>query len=292
MKSRTETEMMNLILGTAKEDERVLAVVLNGSRANSNVKKDIFQDYDIVYIVREIESFTCNHSWVDVFGERVMMQMPEEKVPPPADGLGRFPYLMQFMDGNRIDLTLIPAERMDELLEPDSLSILLLDKDGLIGAMPPASDRDYHIRKPDAREFADLCNEFWWITMNISKGLWRQELTYAMFMHEQINRNVLITMLEWKSGIAADFKISAGKAGKYLSVLLPAGDWEQFQSTYSDANIDNIWDALFTMCSLFRNTAVEVAERLGIEYPFEDDKRVTAFLSHVHDLPSNARSIY
>lgn len=292
MKSRTETEMMNLILGTAKEDERVLAVVLNGSRANSNVKKDIFQDYDIVYIVREIESFTCNHSWVDVFGERVMMQMPEEKVLPPADGLGRFPYLMQFMDGNRIDLTLIPAERMDELLEPDSLSILLLDKDGLIGAMPPASDRDYHIRKPDAREFADLCNEFWWITMNISKGLWRQELTYAMFMHEQINRNVLITMLEWKSGIAADFKISAGKAGKYLSDLLPAGDWEQFLSTYSDANIDNIWDALFTMCSLFRNTAVEVAERLGFEYPFEDDKRVTAFLSHVRSLPSNVRSIY
>lgn len=51
MKSRTETEMMNLILSTAKEDERVRAVILNGSRANPNLKKDIFQDYDIVYIV-------------------------------------------------------------------------------------------------------------------------------------------------------------------------------------------------------------------------------------------------
>lgn len=63
MKSRTETEMMNLILGTAKEDERVRTVILNGSRANPNVKKDIFQDFDIVYIVREMESFTCDHSW-------------------------------------------------------------------------------------------------------------------------------------------------------------------------------------------------------------------------------------
>lgn len=292
MKSRTETVMMNLILTAAKGDERVRAVILNGSRANPNVKKDIFQDYDIVYIVREMESFTCDHSWVDVFGERVMMQLPEEKVLPPADGHGRFPYLMQFVDGNRIDLTLIPAERMDELLEPDSLSVLLLDKDGLIGPLPPASDRDYHIKKPDAKEFADLCNEFWWITMNISKGLWRRELTYAMFMHEQINRNVLITMLEWKAGIAADFTKSAGKAGKYLPDFLPSGDWEQFQATYSDAEFEHIWDALFTMCSLFRNTAVEVAEKLCYEYPLEDDKRVTEFLKHIRSLPADAQSIY
>ncbi|USK39734.1 aminoglycoside 6-adenylyltransferase [Cytobacillus firmus] len=292
MKSRTETEMMNLILSTAKNDERVRAVILNGSRANSNLKKDIFQDYDIVYIVREMESFTCDHSWVDVFGEQVMMQMPEEKVLPPADGNGRFPYLMQFVDGNRIDLTLIPAERIDELLEPDSLSVLLLDKDGLIGSLPPASDRDYHIKKPDAREFADLCNEFWWITMNVSKGLWRRELTYAMFMHEQINRNVLITMLEWKAGITADFTKSAGKAGKYLPDFLSAGDWEQFQATYSDAEFEHIWDALFTMCSLFRKTAVEVAEKLCYEYPFEDDKRVTGFLKHIRSLPADAQSIY
>ncbi|USK45227.1 aminoglycoside 6-adenylyltransferase [Cytobacillus oceanisediminis] len=292
MKSRTETEMMNLILSTAREDERVRAVILNGSRANPNVRKDIFQDYDIVYIVREMESFTCDHSWVDVFGERVMMQMPEEKVLPPADGHGRFPYLMQFMDGNRIDLTLIPADEMDELLEPDSLSVLLLDKDGLIGYLPPASDRDYLIKKPDAQEFADLCNEFWWITMNISKGLWRRELTYAMFMHEQINRNVLITMLEWKVGITDDFTKSAGKAGKYLPDFLPDEVWEEFESTYSDADFHHIWEALFTMCSLFRETAVEVAEKLGFEYPFEDDKRVTAFLKHVRILPANASSIY
>ncbi|KON89931.1 aminoglycoside adenylyltransferase [Sporosarcina globispora] len=292
MKSRTESDMMNLILTTAKEDERVRAVILNGSRANPNVKKDVFQDYDIVYVVREIESFTCDHSWVDVFGERVMMQMPEEKVLPPADGHGRFAYLMQFMDGNRIDLTLIPAEKMVELRAPDSLSVLLLDKDGLIGSFPPASDRDYLIKKPSAKEYEDLCNEFWWITMNISKGLWRRELTYAMFMHEQINRNVLITMLEWKAGIGTDFTKSAGKAGKYLPDFLPADEWEQFQATYSDAEFEHIWEALFTMCPLFRKAAVEIAEKLGFEYPFEDDKRVTAFLMHVRSLPADAPSIY
>ncbi|PWW28941.1 aminoglycoside 6-adenylyltransferase [Cytobacillus oceanisediminis] len=289
---RSETEMMELILSAAKQDERIRAVIMNGSRTNPNVKKDIFQDYDIVYLVRKIESFTRDHSWVDVFGERIMMQLPEEKVLPPADGSGRFPYLMQFMDGNRIDLTLISVGKMDELLQRDSLSVLLLDKDGLVGPLPPSSDRDYWIKKPTAQEFADLCNEFWWISLNISKGLWRREITYAMFMHEQINRNVLIKMMEWKIGIQTDFTKSAGKFGKYMTDFLPEEEWEQFRLTYSDADFDNIYKALFIMCDLFRKTAMEVAQQLCFDYPYEDDKRVTAFLKHVRNLPPDAKSIY
>ena len=45
---RTEEQMMKLILDTAKEDERILAVYMNGSRTNPNAPKDIFQDYDII----------------------------------------------------------------------------------------------------------------------------------------------------------------------------------------------------------------------------------------------------
>lgn len=54
---RTEEQMMKLILDTAKEDERILAVYMNGSRTNPNAPKDIFQDYDIIYVVTETESF-------------------------------------------------------------------------------------------------------------------------------------------------------------------------------------------------------------------------------------------
>lgn len=267
------------------------AVILNGSRANPNVKKDIFQDYDIVYIVKDIDSFTRDHSWVDMFGERIMMQLPEEKVLPSAEGLGRFPYLMQFLDGNRIDLTLIPFAKMNKLLLPDSLSVLLLDKDGLKGSMPPPSDQDYWIQKSTAQEFADVCNEFWWISMNISKGLWCKELTYAMFMHEQINLNLLIKMMEWKIGIQTDFTKSAGKFGRYMPDFLEQEEWTQFQATYSNADFKNIWNALFTMCTVFRKTALEAAKQLGFEYPDEDDKRVTAFLKHVRNLPADAKSV-
>jgi aminoglycoside 6-adenylyltransferase len=253
---RTVKEMMELILSKAKSDERIRAVIMNGSRTNPNAKKDIFQDYDVVFIIKNIDSFTSDHSWVDIFGERIMMQMPEDKVLPPAENDGHFIYLMQFMDGNRIDLTLIPLEKMDELITLDSLSILLLDKDGIVGSLPPSNDRDFHIKRPSEKEFIDSCNEFWWICMNISKGLWREELTYAMFMYEQINRNVLIRMIEWN----------------------------EFVATYPDSDFENIWQSLFNMCNLFRKMAINAAKHFAFVYFHDDDKNVTAYLKYIKSL--------
>jgi aminoglycoside 6-adenylyltransferase len=289
---RTEKAMMELILSTAENDERIRAVIMNGSRTNPNVKKDIFQDYDIVYIVNEIDSFICNHHWVDHFGERMMMQMPEDKEVPPPDGTGHFVYLMQFMDGNRIDLTLIPLEKMNQLLKQDSLSVVLLDKDDIICKLPPPSDQDYHIKRPSEKEFQDICNEFWWICLNISKGLWRKELTYAKFMYEQINRNVLIRMIEWSIGIKTNFSVSAGKLGKYFEDFLDREEWNEFVATYGDAKEENIWNSLFIMCEIFRKNAIRVAEHFRFSYPYQDDQRVSAYLRHVKSLPKDAKTIY
>lgn len=168
---RTEKEMLDLIINTAKEDERIRAVIMNGSRVNPNVKRDCFQDYDIMYVVKNIQSFTSNHNWIHRFGEIMIVQMPEEMSLLPADEDGKFPYLMQFIDGNRIDLTLVPADLIHTFVGQDSLSKLLLDKDGCVEEFPPASDKDYMIKKPTEKEFLDCCNEFWWCSTNVGKGL-------------------------------------------------------------------------------------------------------------------------
>jgi hypothetical protein len=51
MKTRTYEEMIGLILSFAEADDRVRAVLLNGSRVNPAVKVDPFQDYDVVNVV-------------------------------------------------------------------------------------------------------------------------------------------------------------------------------------------------------------------------------------------------
>ena len=289
---RTEKEMLDLIINTAKEDERIRAVIMNGSRVNPNVKRDCFQDYDIMYVVNDIQSFTSNHNWVHRFGEIMIVQMPEEMSLVQPDEDGKFPYLMQFMDGNRIDLTLVPVELIKKFVGQDSLSKLLLDKDNCMEGFPPASDKDYLIKKPTEKEFLDCCNEFWWCSTNVAKGLWREELSYVKGMLDGPVRDMLIVMLEWHIGMKTDFIVNAGKFGRHFEKYIEKDMWVQFKRTFSNAEYENIWESFFVMGNLFREVANEIANAYGYPYPQGDDDRVTSYLKHVKALPKDSISIY
>ena len=70
---RTDQEMLGLILQIAKKLQ-VDAVALSGSRTNQKIQTDEFQDYDVVYIVDDLDNLTSNLSWLDQFGKRIVEQ--------------------------------------------------------------------------------------------------------------------------------------------------------------------------------------------------------------------------
>lgn len=75
---RAESEMYDIIIRTAESDDRVLAAYLKGSRANPNAHKDICQDFDIMYVVKETESFRTDLSWMEPFGKVILKQERRE----------------------------------------------------------------------------------------------------------------------------------------------------------------------------------------------------------------------
>ena len=288
---RSEEEMFDLILDTAREDERIRAVMMNGSRANPNAPKDFFQDYDIVYFVTEAVPYTRNLEWIKRFGEMMILQLPDDMVdPPPVEAPG-YCYLMQFSDGNRIDLSIFPVDKLDQW-EEDSQTVILLDKDGLFPDVPPTSDRDYLPKPPTAKQFDDCTNEFWWVSPYAAKGLWRDELPYAKHMAEHYIREQLDKMLDWYVGIKTGFQFSPGKGGKYLKHSLEPELFALLLQTYSDADPEHAWEALLAMTELFRRVAIPVAEHFGYAYPYGDDQRVSAHLRHVRALPREAKEMY
>jgi aminoglycoside 6-adenylyltransferase len=289
---RTQQEMLDLILETARCDERVRAVIMNGSRVNPNAPRDPFQDFDIVYIVTDVSSFRQDHEWIKRFGDLMIMQLPEDMQDPPANDDESFGFLMQFMDGNRIDLGIFTFAQWKERGK-DSLSLLLLDKDGIIEPFPPASEADYLPKPPTAKAFSDCCNEFWWVSPYVAKGLWRGEILYAKCLHEEVVRGAeLMKMLRWHIGIKTDFQVNPGKLGKYFQRYLEPELWEMLLKTFADASYENTWEALFATCNLFRKVAVSIAEHFGFQYPTEDDRRVTAHLEYVRALPRDAKEMY
>jgi aminoglycoside 6-adenylyltransferase len=284
---RSKSDIKNLIIEFALKDGRIRAVLLNGSRANPNIKPDKFQDFDIVYMVRNFESFISDHNWTNVFGEKLIWQLPNEMSLGENDEAVGFSYLMLFKDGNRIDLTLFPLEKVKTDFKIDSLTIVWLDKDRLFTNVPPSNDTGYYIRKPTEKEFLDTCNEFWWVSTYVAKGLLRDEITYAKEMLETAVRPMFMKLIEWKIGVETDFLVSFGKAGRFLNKYLTNDNYNSVLSTYADFDIENNWKSLFVMADLFGQFANELSGKLKFRYNKTEEQNTIEYLKLLHGEKKN-----
>lgn len=288
---RSEKEMFDLIIGVAESDERIRGVYMNGSKTNPNAPRDLFQDYDIVYIVTETASFIENENWISVFGERLYMQMPEKMdgmLGEETDWENYYGYLMQFADGNRIDLHVATLQYALPDISHDRLCRILLDKDGVLPEIPEATDEDHWVRKPTLEEYQSCCNEFWWILNSLGKGLWRKEIPYVMDMLNLHSRPQLLKMLSWYAGIRKDFTCSVGKSGKYLHRYLSAEEYGRLIRTYPKGKLEDIWQSVFVMCDLFDEMARKVGGELNYTYQEEEAKGSRLFLDCTYELPEDA----
>lgn len=285
---RSEQEMMALILDVARRDVRIRAVLLNGSRANPSAPKDIWRDYDIVYVVDTLDESWFDPGWIDVFGPRAMLQNPyildslrNENVKPYCA------FLMLLADGNRIDLSVIATEETIASFEEDSLTVVLLDKDGLLPPVAPPTDRSYWTPPPSRVDF-DICtNEFLWCMQNVAKGLARGELPYARNMLEQVVRPELDDMVRWWIGLRHAYRVNTGKMGKWFEKYLTPAFWQAYQETCAGLDRQGLWAAVFAAGDLLRTLGREVAAAHGHVYPEDDDTRMTAYLRRLHAAPED-----
>ena len=286
---RSEKEMLDLIINTANEDPRIRAAYLEGSRVNPTVQADIFQDYDVVYVVEETKSFREDPSWIDRFGKRLYMQYPEDSAYFPSDVENCYGWLMQFADGNRLDLHVCTMETVKRDLE---LYRVLVDKDNLLPSEPVKTEEIYWVKKSTPEQFHDTCNEFWWCLNNVAKGLWRKEIPYVMDMVNIYVRPMLTRIVEWKIGVDNHFSVSAGKCAKYMERYVSEDIYRRYLATYSSAETEAIWDSVLGMCDLFHEIAAELSE--AMEYPYDDTEAENgrAYLEHVRRLPEDAKEIY
>lgn len=269
---RSEPEMMNMLVKFAMNDKRIRLVTMEGSRTNFNVPPDSFQDYDISYFVTDMDSFKESDQWLNVFGDRLMMQKPEDMELFPSELGNWFSYIILFEDGNKLDLTLIPINEVEDYFtNSDGLVEVLLDKDVLIQEEVIANDHQYWIKKPTAREFDDCCNEFWMVSTYIVKGLARKEILFAIDHLNEIARPNLLRMMAWKIGSEQGYTFSVGKNYKFINQYLPNEDWKSLLSTYSENGYQEMWQSLLTCYSLFRTYAKAVASSLKYEYPEYDE---------------------
>mgnify|MGYP000952427241 CR=1 FL=1 len=255
---RSETEMLNLILQTAKTIQ-VEAVALSGSRANPKALKDEFQDYDVVYVVDDLDNLTKDLSWLEQFGKRII----EQEVALDHRRL----YLMLFEDGNRIDLTLCSKEYIKEWVDSEADYTVLKDDKGLFESYPPSPKR-YWITPATETDFKNSCNEFWWVSAYVVKGICRHQVIYAMDHLYDICQQELLKVLAWQ--VASDKgTVDVGKNYKYLFNYLPTEKEKEFSDLLDFSSIDKITQSLLATMQLFHREAQRLAQKLGFDYDKE-----------------------
>lgn len=274
---RTEKEMLDLILNIAKQDKNIKAVCMNGSRVNEKIKPDIHQDFDIVYIVENLEDIIADLEWINQFGNRIITQFPEAQDLYPSELEERYPILMLFDDYNRIDLTLLSKNKLSEYLVEDKLIKILLDKDNLLPKNNSVSEASYWINKPYQKLFDECINEFYWVSTYVMKGIWRNELLY-LIDHLNICRRMLLLMLAWDKGYKFDFQVNFGKSFKYLPNYLGSNKNSELTSTYPHLNTNEIKEALYKMTEMFDYAAVMVSKKCKLNYDTENYAEVKKYI--------------
>lgn len=174
---RTEQTMFEIILKIAKEDERIRAVYLFGSRANPDAKKDIYQDYDISFVVTETESFQADKNWLNALGDIALLVEGER------NGLiffgsknmsilsRRCVFNLLFSDNNCLDLVVEVKEEAIKNFAIYKPNIILLDKDDFLSRIITSTDENYDNSKPNKDVYRACCSNFWWFLLYPIKGI-------------------------------------------------------------------------------------------------------------------------
>ena len=255
---RTDKEMLGLILQIAKKIQ-VDAVALSGSRTNPNAPTDEFQDYDVVYVVDNLDNLTGDISWLDQFGKRII----EQEVT-----LGhRRLFLMLFEDGNRIDLTLCPKAHIQEWVDSEADFTVLVDDKGLFESYSSSPER-FWIHPASETDFKKACNEFWWVSAYVVKGICRKQVIYATDYLYGICQQELLKIFAWQ--VAADKgTIDIGKNYKYLFNYLTAEKEKEFSNLLDFSSLDKITQSLLATMQIFHQEAQILAQKMGFEYDRE-----------------------
>ena len=180
---RTEKEIIDSVLALARKDEGVRAVI----RTDLLPVREYLHSCNFIFVVSDIGRYEG-----DVFrnclGERILLFRADRRYPEMFPGAKA--HLMVFGDGTTIVIQAMDREAFlarynagqgpQDAWTGDTYQ-KLLDKDDLLTMDDRLEERQTLFSEiPTQAEFADICDEFWWVMKTLAEFTLRKELPAAM----------------------------------------------------------------------------------------------------------------
>ena len=288
--SHQPPDVISKLVQWAEQRESIRAMLLTSTRAVPTASVDVFSDYDVVLVVKNIRPFFEDRSWLADFGE-VLVVYWDPIYTDPDYGIEKTANVTQYVDGLKIDFTLWPVELMRKILLAPALTAeldagyrVLLDKDHLTEGMPLPTYRAYIPTPPTIEIYQKTIEDFFSDAPYVAKCLLRDELLPVKWCLDYDMKHIFLRlMLEWRMELDHGWSIPTGALGKGLKKRLPPEIWSELEGTYAGADIADNWEALFRTMALFRQVAIEVGKALGYAYPHDLDQRVTDYVKDMQN---------
>ena len=229
-----------------------------------------------MFYVADYEAFLRDQSWMKDLGDVFLSQTTLDQRDTDNPENGSFIYMLQFRDGTRLDLSIVDVGKIKDNFKQDSLSMILLDKDGY-NLTDRHDESDYYVKKITKEEYHYCRNEFFWVVPYIAKGIARGHLFYAL-KHLDIIRKELENVIDWWIGHKHNYQVSVGKGKSRYEKLLPKDLFIKYEKTYASVNESQIQEALYSALALFDELAKELAETYVFPYEYGKKDELIKFI--------------
>jgi aminoglycoside 6-adenylyltransferase len=295
-KQASEMSVIDQLIEWADQQPSVRAMLLTSSRAVPNAQLDVLSDYDVILVVRDVEPFYEDRSWLQSFGPVLAVYRDPLE---PYLGFLQAGYVTQYESGLKIDFRVWPVALLQRIVDepqlPDELDAgyrILLEKEHLTDALKQPTFAAYIPKPPTLDRYQEIIELFYLDAAYVAKFLWRGDVLAAKHVLDNyIKQDYLRPMLEWRIEIDHNWSVKPGPYMRGLQRWLRRDLWNELKTTYTGAVLEDNWDALDKTVVLFRSVASEVGASLGYPYPRDLDRGALAYLDKVKRLDVGAERI-
>ena len=273
-----EPEVMKRVQQWADSSASVRAAILTSSRVNPEPCIDQYSDYDIEVYVDDLKPYWDSDGWMEEHFGEILVRFPWK---PRSFKDGWLTRLAVFKDGFRIDFQMTDLE-VDKSHYVDGYRVLI-DKDDITTDLPPPTYDGYSVKKPSMAEWETFTHEFWWEIVYVAKALARNELFYAKFVLDaQIRFTYFRKLIEWAICVEHGWETQPNKLGRFFRRFIDPKRWDDIESTFAGAGIEDNWSALENSMQLFRELSRQVGELMEYPYPDSLDGEVSEYIRTIH----------
>lgn len=262
--------IMERLVSYANESEMIQAMILFGSRAREKNVADKYSDYDIIFLVKDVDYFLNQDQWLNQIN-RYYISFLE---PTAANGQERRVFFSDAMD---MDFLFYDVSESESLASDPTIQTffsrgykILVDKMDFKGAMErnkPSEPTEEIKSVITEKEFINLANTFWFHSIWSVKKILRGEIWSAKGCVDGYMKDLLRQMLESYSKAMNNKDFDVWHDGRFFDSWVDENIRKQLKTAYGAYDAEDILRALKNTIHIFSDVSSRTSAFLGYDNP-------------------------